>query len=193
MAARGAHPIETMTSRFRFLVLRTGTDPATVLPGVRQVIRELDPGLPFSNVATMDELVAQSLQGPRSLSVLVGAFAAVALLLAVVGIYGVMAHYVQQHSKDICIRLVLGGSPRAVLRLIVGQGMKVVVGGVALGLLTALALTRLMSTLLFGIGTSDASTFAAVTLFLLAIALAACVVPARRAVGLQPAAVLRNE
>jgi len=193
MAGRGARPSEQATSRFRYLVLRTAIDPLTVLPTVRQVVRELDPSLPFSSVATEEELVARSLQRPRSLSILVGGFATVALLLSIVGVYGVMAHYVQQHSKDIGIRLALGGSPADVLRLVVGQGMKIVSSGVGVGLLTALILTRLMSSLLFGIGAADAFTFVAVTILLLAVALVACSVPARRAIAVQPAAVLRNE
>lgn len=193
MPGRGSRPSEEATSRFRYLVLRTETDPVSVLSAVRRVVRDLDPSLPFSSVATIEELVARSLQGPRSLSLLVGGFALVALLLSVVGIYGVMAHYVQQHAKDIGIRLVLGGSPDAVLRLIVGQGMKVVASGVVVGLLTALVLTRLMSSLLFGIRTGDAFTFVVVTMLLLALALVACSVPARRAIGVQPAVVLGDE
>ncbi len=178
---------------FRYLMMRTHADPLTVLPLVRQVVRELDPSVPFSSVATIDELVAQSLERPRSLSLLVGGFAAVALVLSVVGIYGVMVYYVQQHAKDIGIRLALGGSPADVLRLIVAQGMTVVASGLVVGLLTALALTRLMSSLLFGIGAADAFTFASVSILLLAVALVACFVPARRAIGVQPAVVLRNE
>jgi putative ABC transport system permease protein len=194
MAGRGAaSPIEQATSRFRFLILRTGTDAETVIPTVRQIVRELDPSLPFSNVATTDQLVARSLQRPRSLSMLVGAFALVALALSIIGIYGVMAYYVQQHTKDISIRLALGGSPRAVLRLVVGQGMKVVSAGVVVGLLAALLLTRLISSLLFGVGAADAFTFTAVTLLMLTVASLACFIPARRAVGMQPAVVLRNE
>jgi putative ABC transport system permease protein len=164
-----------------------------VLPVVRQVVRELDPSLPFSSAATIDDLIAQALQMPRSLSLLVGGFAIVALVLSIVGIYGVMAYYVQQHSKEIGIRVALGGSPADVFRLIVGQGMQVVASGVVFGLLTALVLTRLMSSLLFGIGAADTFTFVAVTIVLLGVALAACCVPARRAVAVQPASVLRDE
>lgn len=178
---------------FRYLVVRTGTDPRTLLPAVRQVVRELDPSLPFSSVATIEEMVERSLQRPRSLSLLVGAFALVALLLSVVGIYGVMAHYVQQHAKDISIRLALGGSSADVLRLVVGQGMQVVASGVGVGLLTALVLTRLMSSLLFGIGAADAFTFVGVAVVMLVVALLACGVPAGRAIAVPPAAVLRNE
>jgi predicted permease len=189
MAGRGSQA----PSRTRYLLMRTGTDPLTVLPAVRQVVRELDSSLPFSNGSTIDELVARSLQRPRSLSWLVGGFAIVALTLSIVGIYGVMAYYVQHHLKDIGIRLALGGTSADVLRLVVGQGMTVVASGVAIGLLIALGLTRLMSSLLFGVGAADASTFVAVSGLMFAAALVACFVPARRAIGVQPAVVLRNE
>jgi putative ABC transport system permease protein len=104
-----------------------------------------------------------------------------------------MAYYVQQHTKEISIRLALGGRSVDVLRLVIGHGMSVVLAGVVVGLLLALASTRLLSNLLFGIAPADASTFMAVSLFLLAVALLACVVPARRAVGVHPAATLRSE
>jgi putative ABC transport system permease protein len=178
---------------FRYVVARTAIDPETVLPAVRQVVRDLDPTLPFSDTATMEDMVARSLERPRSLSMLVAGFALVALLLSAIGIYGVMAYYVQQHTKDISIRLALGGSPRDVLRLVVGQGMQVVATGVLVGMVVAFVGTRLMSTVLFGVGATDAVTFAAAGTFLLSIAMLACFVPARRATGLQPAAVLRNE
>lgn len=180
-------------SRSRYLILRTGIDPLTMLPAVRQVVRDLDPSAPLSDVATIDELVTRSLERPQSLSLLVAGFALVALVLSVVGIYGVMAYYVQQHSKDISIRVALGGRSSDVLRLIVGQGMQVVAAGVVVGLLTAFGLTRWMSSLLFGVGAADAFTFVGVSALLLTVALVACLVPAARAVGLQPAAVLRNE
>jgi putative ABC transport system permease protein len=177
----------------RYIVARTAADPNTMLPAIRQVVRDLDPALPFSDTATMEEMVARSLEQPRSLSLLVAGFAIVALVLSTIGIYGVMAYYVQQHMKDISIRLALGGSPRDVLRLVVGQGMKVVGTGVLIGIVGAFVATRLMSTLLFGVGPTDMSTFAAASGFLLTVALLACFVPAKRATGLQPAAVLRNE
>ncbi|HYN08372.1 MAG TPA: ABC transporter permease [Vicinamibacterales bacterium] len=180
-------------SNFRYIVLRTRTDPAAVLPGLRQVVRELDAGLPFSNVATVDELVARSLQRPRSLSLLVGSLALVALILSTIGIYGVMAYYVQQHTKDIGIRVALGGSRGALFRLVVGQGMKVVAAGIVVGLAAAFGLTRLMSSLLFGVSTADTLTFVAVGLLLSLVALIACAVPAKRAVGVAPAIVLRND
>lgn len=194
IAGRGlAFPIEQATSRFRYLLLRTDTDPVSVLPAVRHVIRELDASVPFSAVATVEDLVARSLQTPRSLSLLVGGFAVVALVLSLIGIYGVMAYYVQQNAKDIGIRLALGGRPADVLRLVVGQGMQVVSGGVLLGLAAAFIVTRLMAGLLFGVSATDPLTFVTVALALAAVALAACLVPARRAIGVQPAVVLRND
>jgi putative ABC transport system permease protein len=194
MAGRGLDfPIEQATTRFRYLILRTRTDPESVVPAVRQVVRELDPAVPFSAVATVEDLVARSLQRPRSLSLLVSGFAIVALALSVIGIYGVMAYYVQQNAKDIGIRLALGGRPADVLRLVVGQGMQVVSSGVIVGLAAALVMTRLLASLLFGVGTTDVSTFAGVGVLLTAVALGACLVPARRATGVQPATVLRNE
>jgi putative ABC transport system permease protein len=163
------------------------------MPSLRQVIRQLDPSLPFSSVATIDELASESLQRPRSLSLLVGAFATVALVLSVIGIYGVMAYYVQQHMKDIGIRMALGGTSGDVLRLIVGQGMMVVAGGLAVGLAIAAAMTRLTASLLFGVGAADSFTFAAVSVLMLTVALAACFVPALRASAIEPSVVLRND
>jgi putative ABC transport system permease protein len=177
----------------RYLVLRTAADPASVLPALRQTVHGLDAAVPLSNVATIDELVERSLARPRSLSMVVGALAAVALLLSVVGIYGVMAYYVQQHKKDIGIRLALGGSRGDLFRLVVGQGLAVVAGGVAVGLVAALAATRAMSNLLFGVGAADAITFAAVAGLLLLVALVACSLPAQRAISMEPAMVLRDD
>jgi putative ABC transport system permease protein len=179
--------------RFRYLIARTAGDSSALASSVRQVVRELDPSLPFSDVASIDDLVERSLQRPRSLSILVGVLAAVALVLSIVGIYGVMAYYVQQHAKEISIRMALGGSPAAVLQLVVGQGMTVVAGGLIVGLLTAVGVTRLMSSLLFGVGATDAFTFSSMAILLLAVALVACLLPARRAISVEPAAVLRND
>ncbi len=177
----------------RFLVLRTESDPRIVTPSIPHVVQGLDPNVPLTSIATIEDLVAQSLERPGSLSLLVASFALIALALSAVGIYGVMAFYVQQHRKDISIRLALGSSVADVVRLVVGHGMKVVLAGIVIGLLIAYASTRLLSSLLFGVSAADAPTFVAVSLFLLAVALVACFVPAVRAAGLQPAAVLRNE
>ncbi len=177
----------------RFLVVRTQGDPLTIGASLQQAVRELEPSAPLSNVATMASLVDQSLSRPQSLSMLVTSFAAVALLLSVIGIYGVMGYYVQQHLKEISIRMALGGSQADVARLVLGQGMTVVGIGIAAGLAIALATTRLMSSLLFNVGATDPLSYAAAGLLLFGVAVTACAVPAFRAMRLQPAAVLRNE
>jgi putative ABC transport system permease protein len=186
-------PLGTDQGLARFLVVRTHAHPAGVLPLVQRTVRDLDPSAPLTSVATIEDRIARSLERPQSLSLLVATFALVALVLSVVGIYGVMGYYVQQHLKDISIRMALGGSSGDVLRLVVGQGMRVVIIGVACGVLAAVGLTRLLSSLLFGISAADAPTFVLVSGFLMIVALAACLLPARRAVGIQPAIVLRSE
>ena len=193
MAGRSVPPAESRAARARSIVLRTGADPAQVIPTVRQIVREMDPGLPFSDVATVDELVAESLQQPRSLSVLVASLAAVALLLSVIGIYGVMAYYVQQQLKEIGIRLALGASPRDVLTLVVRQGMTVVAVGVVVGLAAARLASGGMGSLLFGVTPNDLLPPVIVAALMGTVALAACLIPARRATRLQPTVVLRTE
>jgi predicted permease len=180
-------------SRGRFIVVRTNGNPSALVAPLRQVVRELDPNRPFSTVATLDDLVDTYLTGRRSLSTLVAAVASVALLLSIVGIYGVMTFYVQQHARDIAIRLALGGSRGVLFRLVVVQGMTVVAGGVAVGLIASIGATRAMSSLLFGVSSADPATFAAVGTILGGVALAACALPARRAIAVEPASVLRDE
>jgi putative ABC transport system permease protein len=180
-------------SQQRFLIVRTQVDPLGLAPAVRQAVRELEPAAPLSNITTIGSLIDQSLARPQSLSMLVTTFAAVALLLSIIGIYGVMGYYVQQHLKEISIRMALGGSRNDVARLVVGQGMAVVISGVIAGTAIAFAATRLMQTLLFGVGAADPVTFTSVTALMIAVALMACAVPAWRAMRVQPAAVLRNE
>jgi putative ABC transport system permease protein len=177
----------------RFVVIRTRTDPRGVVPSLRQAVRSLDPNVALTSLATADDLVAQSLERPTSLSILVGSFAIVALILSIVGIYGVMSYYVMDNRREISIRLALGGTAPDVLRLVVGRGMTVVVAGLAIGIGLAFASTRLLATLLFGVGAADPGTLASVSVSLLAIALVACLLPARQAVRFEPAAVLRNE
>ncbi len=186
-------PQSRNVSRGRFVILRTGVDPMNVLPSVRGIFQELDPALPLSQVTTIEEAFADSLDSPRYLTVLVSAFAAVALFLSIIGIYGVLSYFVQQHTKDIGIRLALGGGPSNVLRMIVGQGMRLVGVGVAVGVGGALVLTRYMSSLLFEVGATDPLTFAAVSAVMLGVALLACFLPARRAAGMDPARTLREE
>jgi putative ABC transport system permease protein len=177
----------------RYLMIRTRIDPTRVLPAVRQIVHDLDPDVPLSTAATMEELIDQSLERPRSLSMLVATFAGVALLLSLVGIYGVMAYYVQQHAKDISIRVALGGRPVDVLRLIVTKGMRIVSSGIAIGVLAAIAGTRFIATLLYGVSAADPRVFAGVAATLITVALVACLLPAQRATRADPASVLRQE
>jgi len=177
----------------RYLVVRAEGDPLSIASSLQQVVRGLEPAAPLSSVAAMTAIVEQSLARPQSLSMLVTSFAAVALLLSVIGIYGVMGYYVQQHLKEISIRMALGGSRSDVAKLVLGQGMTVVGIGIAVGLAVALATTRLMASLLFNVGASDPLAYAAAGSLLFAVAVLACGIPAYRAMRLQPAAVLRNE
>ena len=180
-------------SSTNFVFVRTAVDASTTVPVLHDAVRRMDAAVPLSDVATIDDLLDRSLARPRSLSMLVAALAGVALALSIVGIYGVMAYYVQQHAKEIGIRLALGGSRGDLFRLVLGQGMSVVAGGVAVGLLASFAVTRSLSSLLFGIGTADPPTFAAVAGVLALVALAGCAVPARRAIAVQPASALRDD
>jgi hypothetical protein len=180
-------------SRARVLIVRSATDPAALIGSVRQTVRALDPAVPVSNVATMEEVVATSLDRPRSLSILVGTLAGVALLLSVIGIYGVMTYSVQQQLKEISIRLALGATPRNVRSLVLRQGTSVVLGGLAVGMAGATFAARWVARLLFGVGATDATPLLVVAFLLVAVAFAACFIPARRATALQPAVVLRND
>jgi putative ABC transport system permease protein len=182
-----------MPSPARFLVVKTHGDPLSIAPALQQAIREIEPAAPLSNVATLTSLFEQSLGRPQSLSMLVASFAFVALLLSVIGIYGVMGYYVQQHLKEISIRMALGGSQGDVVKLVIGQGMTVVLAGIVAGQAIAFATTRLMSSLLFNVGATDPTAYASAGALLLAVAVLACGVPAFRAMRLQPALVLRNE
>jgi predicted permease len=183
----------TSTQPFRYVLARAKGDASLEAASIGRVIREIEPAAPFSEVATVGQLIDRSLDRPQALSLLIASFAGLALLLSIVGIYGVMAYYVQQHLKEIGIRVALGGSRADVAKLIVGHGMLLAIGGVATGAAIALGATRLMASLLFGVGAADPATFAGVTTLLIAVALMACAAPAWRATRVQPAVVLRNE
>jgi predicted permease len=175
-----------------FFVLRTAGDPVAVTGALRQAVRELDPGLALADAATGDELIADALATPRYISVLIAMFAGTALVLSVVGIYGVMAYFVQQHTREIGVRLAIGGDPAGVRRLVVFHGLRLVVVGVVAGAAAALLASRLMSTVVFGVSPTDVRLLVGVPAALLAVAAVTCLVPARRAARLDPAEVLRN-
>ena len=147
----------------------------------------------LANVNTMDQWLSNSAAQPRLNTVLLTSFAAVALLIAAIGIYGVLAYSVNQRTREIGLRMALGATPRSVLQLIVSQGMKVVLIGVGIGLAGGLALGRAVSSLMFGVQVHDPATFSLVAVVLTAVALAACIIPARRAARVDPMVALREE
>ena len=175
------------------LAIRTSTDAASLIPVVRSELRAIDKQMGVSQIETMDEIVSKSTADRRFQALLLGAFAVLALVLAAVGIYGVMAYGVAQRTHELAIRIALGAQHTDVFRLIVGQGMRLAVAGVAIGLAGAFALTRFLRTLLFEIGPTDPITFAGVSILLALVALLACYVPARRASRVDPIAGLRHQ
>jgi predicted permease len=175
------------------LLVRTPLDPGSIAPAVRKVLREAEPGVVIYEVNTMADLASRETARSRFLGWLLGIFAASALVLAMIGIYGVMSYTVARRAQEIGIRMALGAARGEVLRLVVGNGMALIAVGLALGVGAAVMLTRLMSTLLYGVRPTDPIAFGAAAVVLGAVALVACVVPASRAVRIAPGAALRNE
>jgi predicted permease len=177
----------------QILFVRTGVNPTQLAAPIRSVVAEVDRDQPVTNIKTMSEVVADTVATRKFNLLLFGLFAAIAVLLAALGIYGVMAYSVAERTKEIGIRMALGAQKSDVLRLVVRNGVMLTLIGVAVGLALALVMTRLMTTLLFGIMPNDAATFAAVSVFLVLIAVVACYVPARRATKVDPLVALRYE
>ena len=175
------------------ILVRTSNDPVAMVSAARNELQQMDPELPMAAVATMDQLLADSLSRSRFTMLLLGIFAAVALMLAAVGIYGLIAYSVTQRTQELGIRIALGAQRRDVLRLVLGQGTRLTLLGVTVGVLAALGLVRLLSTLLFGVSATDPLTFAGVAVLLGLVALAACYLPARRATRVDPIVALRYE
>ena len=175
------------------LAVRTSSDPTVIVSGLRRVVRSLDPEVPVFQVRPMLDVLSESVAPRRFNMLLLAAFAGLALLLASIGIYGVMSYSVSQYTHEIGIRMALGARAADVLQLIVRQGMGLVLIGLAIGAAGALALTRVMSSLLFGVKPTDPLTFASVSALLAAVAFAASYIPARRATRVDPMVALRYE
>jgi len=176
-----------------FLVIRSESEPANLTAAVRGVVHELDRDQPVYDVATMEELLSRSTLQRRFNMTLLAVFAALALILAGVGIYGVMAYAVTERRREIGIRMALGAQASDTLKLVISQGMRLTLVGVALGLMGAFALIRLMKNLLFDVRPADPLTFIVIALLLTSVALLACWIPARRATKVDPMIALRCE
>ena len=186
-------PFDQRPDSSMFLAVRTLNQPASLTPAVRALISSLDKDLPVYRVTTMDQLVASSMAQRRFSMLLLGIFAVIALLLAAVGLYGVIAYSVTQRTREIGLRIALGAQQADVLKLILGQGLVLAGVGLALGLAAAVVLTRLMSTMLFGVSAMDRTTLVAVSLLLGFVALLASYIPARRATKVDPLVALKYE
>lgn len=186
-------PLGSLMLQSMFLVVRTEGNPEGSVAGVRAIVRELDPELPVYDVSTMQELVSKSVATRRFNMVLVAILSALALVLAAVGIYGGMSYSVTARTREIGIRMALGARAVSVLGLVIRDGMKLALIGLAIGIGGALALTRLMRTLLFDVTPTDPVTFGGVAILLSVVALLACLLPARRASGFNPIDALRHE
>ena len=174
------------------IVVRASSRPQALIAAMRAAVEALRPDVPL-RFRTLDQVFSSSLDQRRFILALFGVFAAVAMLIAAIGVYGVMAYTVTQRTQEIGIRMALGAQAADVLRMSLGHGMRLTLTGVALGLLTAFALTRLMKSLLFGVEATDPLTFTAVASLLTIVAVLACIIPARRATKVDPMVALRCE
>jgi putative ABC transport system permease protein len=202
MRERGPEQDERMAVYFTYtvaswspvhFVVHTTGEPRAILPTVRAILSEVDPDVPLSRVQTMDELIGSSMASRRFTMTLLAVFAGIALVLALAGLYGVIADSVSQRSRELGIRVALGASPQELVELVVGQGMRPAMLGIGVGLVAALALSGVLRSLLFGVADTDLATYAAVGGTLAFAALVACWLPTRAALKLDPTKVLREE
>lgn len=186
-------PYKQLPGNFMSLVVHTASDPSSMVPAIRSQVLSVDKDQPVSDIMTMDQRVAKSVASRRFVMLLLGSFSVLALGLAAVGIYGVMAYLVVQRTQEIGVRMALGAQKRDVLKLVVGKGMVLAITGAAIGLVASLVLTRLIRSLLFEVTPTDWLTFVVVSLILLTVALLASYIPARRATKVDPLIALRYE
>lgn len=175
------------------VIMKGASEPGQLISGARNAVKQIDPDQPIYSPRTMDEIRAESVAGERLNLTLLSIFAGIALVLAIVGIYGVMSYSVTQRTHEIGIRMAIGARPGDVFKMILGHGMKLALIGVGIGLFGAFALTRFMATMLFGVAPTDATTFTGISLLLIAVALLACYLPGRRATKVEPTISLRYE
>jgi putative ABC transport system permease protein len=186
-------PFAQAPNQFMTLVVRTTSAPSTLVAAIRGQVLEIDGEQPLQSFRTLDEVISYSIRQQRFIALLLSIFAVAALLLAVAGLYGVISYSVTQRTHELGIRVALGAQVRDVLVLVIGKGMKLTLTGLAIGLISAWQLSRLMSNLLFGVGPTDLPTFALIALGMLGVALLACYIPARRAAKVDPLVALRYE
>ena len=186
-------PLEQVYAPAMAILVRTAEQPEALKATIEREVRSLDRDIALNNIQTASELLSTSLTGPRVAATLLSVFGSVALVLAAVGIYGVMSYSVNLRSQEIGIRMALGAKRRDVLWMVLGQGMVTVAIGLAAGLTAAMGISRLLSGLLYGVGTADAPAFVSTAAVLLFVALIANYVPARRATHVDPITVMRYE
>jgi putative ABC transport system permease protein len=190
---QGYFPFNQVPQGGMTVIIKGASDPNLLVSSTRNAVKEIDPDQPIYNPRTMSEIRAESVQGEKLTLTLLSLFAGIALVLAIVGIYGVMSYSVTQRTHEIGIRMAIGARPRDVFKMILGHGMKLALIGVGLGLLLAFGVTRFMVTMLFGVEPTDATTFGAITAILIGVALLACYLPGRRATKVEPTISLRYE
>jgi putative ABC transport system permease protein len=175
------------------VIVRAAGDPSILARPLAETVRSIDPDLPAYNIKTVEDYLDGTIAIPRFNTLLLGIFSGLALLLTAIGLYGVISYSVAQRTHEIGIRIALGAQPGEMMRLVVGQGVRLALFGVGLGLIAAFAFTHFLSSLLFGVTATDPLSFATVVVTLLAVVLLACYVPARRAMRVDPMVALRYE
>jgi putative ABC transport system permease protein len=176
-----------------FLAVRTNADPMAIVPVIQDRVWSLDKNRPISMIKTVDQQIAEDFAAPRSQSLLLSIFSGLGFVLALVGVYGVISYIVSQQTREIGIRMALGAAPENILRAVITDGLKLTLAGVTIGLGASFGLTRFLRTLLFELSPTDPLTFATVAIALTLVAIAACYIPARRAMTVDPMIALRHE